>query len=290
MATTKTPGKIAKTTKVPKTPKAHKATEPVESDKFVPSVDSEAPAASPETGTPSAPVATRAGRSPRKVAAVLVQTANVPAPARPATPTTPAPARYTGFGAPDKFGAHVFKVVVPAGRAGEVVLSEEYGYLEGQGGLPSHEVRVRLDRSLWTPIAEATRRDFNPRLREKKVAVGTWRPGDNLIDRLLGKELAVLMWAAEHASADQIQTICSRWAALRPEERWWLYAMTAAEAGAADDTDRGWRRALFEALSDAGAREGSQVRQRRIREMGTGGSLGSLGGNRQMSLEFLAAA
>ena len=40
------------------------------------------------------------------------------------------------------------------------------------------------------------------------------------------------------------------WAALRPEERWWLFAMTAAEAGMPEDTQRGWRRALFLALSD----------------------------------------
>jgi hypothetical protein len=44
--------------------------------------------------------------------------------------------------------------------------------------------------------------------------------------------------------------ICSKWAALRPEERWWLFAMTVAEAGLPEDTQRGWRRALFHALSE----------------------------------------
>ena len=57
-------------------------------------------------------------------------------------------------------------------------------------------------------------------------------------------------WAAETATPEQFPVICSKWAALRPEERWWLFAMTVAEAGLPEDTKRGWRRALFDALSD----------------------------------------
>ncbi|NJM00412.1 MAG: DUF3780 domain-containing protein, partial [Synechococcaceae cyanobacterium SM2_3_2] len=52
------------------------------------------------------------------------------------------------------------------------------------------------------------------------------------------------------ANESLLPVICSRWAALRPEERWWLFSMTVAEAGLPEDTDRGWRRALFLALSD----------------------------------------
>jgi hypothetical protein len=70
------------------------------------------------------------------------------------------------------------------------------------------------------------------------------------VDRLLGKELCVLAWAAETASGEQLPVIGSKWAALRPEERWWLFAMTVAEAGLLDDAQRGWRRALYYALSD----------------------------------------
>ena len=35
-----------------------------------------------------------------------------------------------------------------------------------------------------------------------------------------------------------------------PEERWWLYSKTAAEAGRNDQTYHGWRKALYCALSD----------------------------------------
>ena len=60
----------------------------------------------------------------------------------------------------------------------------------------------------------------------------------------------MLAWAAETANEDLIPVVCNKWAALRPEERWWLFAMTVAEAGLPSDTQRGWRRALFHALSD----------------------------------------
>ena len=56
--------------------------------------------------------------------------------------------------------------------------------------------------------------------------------------------------------------ICSKWAALRPEERWWLFAMTVAESGLPEDTQRGWRRALFHALSDG---EKSPAHRKRLR-------------------------
>jgi hypothetical protein len=82
------------------------------------------------------------------------------------------------------------------------------------------------------------------------ILTGRWHTGTNLVDRLLGKELCVLAWAAETANPEQISVICSKWAALRPEERWWLFSMTVAEAGLPEDAQRGWRRALFSALSD----------------------------------------
>ena len=83
------------------------------------------------------------------------------------------------------------------------------------------------------------------------------------MDRLLGKELCVLAWAAETATEEQIRVICSKWAALRPEERWWLFAMTVAEAGLPEDVHRGWRQALYLALSDG--EKGPPQRPRRPR-------------------------
>jgi hypothetical protein len=154
------------------------------------------------------------------------------------------------FGAPGSFGVHLFRVEIPAARNESVVIVEDYGYRGQEGGIPRDEERVILKRPAWSAIANIARREFNDRLKAAKVLTGRWHTGTNLVDRLLGKELCVLAWAAETASEEHIPVICSKWAALRPEERWWLFAMTVAEAGLPEDTQRGWRRALFHALSD----------------------------------------
>lgn len=154
------------------------------------------------------------------------------------------------FGAPEKFGAHVFRVEIPAARTEEIVIVEDYGYRGHEAGVPRDEERVVLPRRVWSGIADIARREFNDRLKAAKVLTGRWHTGTNLVERLLGKELCVLAWAAETASDDKLPVIGSKWAALRPEERWWLFSMTVAEAGLPEDTQRGWRRALFHALSD----------------------------------------
>ncbi len=155
-----------------------------------------------------------------------------------------------GFGAPNTFGAHLFRVEIPASRNASVVITEDYGYRGQESGIPRDEERVILTRPVWSAIADTARREFNNRLKTAKVLTGRWHTGTNLVERLLGKELCVLGWAVETANPEQISIICAKWAALRPEERWWLFSMTVAESGLPEDTQRGWRRALFLALSD----------------------------------------
>lgn len=168
------------------------------------------------------------------------------------------------FGASLTFGAHVIRVEIPAARGERVIIIEDFGYRGLEGGIPRDEERVVLERRVWSAIADTARREFNDRLKMAKVPVGRWHTGSNLVDRLLGKELCVLAWAAETASDEQIPVIRNKWAALRPEERWWLFAMTVAEAGLPEDSQRGWRRALFCALSDGEKAAPSKRRRRPV--------------------------
>jgi hypothetical protein len=166
------------------------------------------------------------------------------------------------FGAPSTFGAQLFRIEIPAVRTGSVIIVEDYGYRGLEGGIPRDEDRVILKRPVWSAIADSARREFNERLKAVKIPTGRWHTGTNMVDRLLGKELCVLAWAAETALPEQIPIICNKWEALRPEERWWLFAMTVAEAGLPEDAQRGWRRALYYALSDG---EKALARKRRPR-------------------------
>ncbi len=155
-----------------------------------------------------------------------------------------------GFGAPEEFGAHIFLVEVPAARTKPVTIIEVYGYNGGEKGIPYEEERVILDRKIWMGIRDTAQKEFNTRLKAAKLKTSRWRVGKNPVDKLLGKELCVLAWAAEMAKPEEIPIICSKWLALRPEERWWLFSQTVAEAGLPQDINRGWRKALYFALSD----------------------------------------
>lgn len=158
---------------------------------------------------------------------------------------------FVDFGAPSKFGAHHFQVEIPPGPRDAVSIREDFGFEGDTNQREKIELRVLVARELWTRIRDEARRDFNLRLKEKKHKPGTWNPGITRLDRFLGKELCVLAWAVEHAAGEECPVICQKWLALRPEERWWLYAQTAAQAGRAEDGQGGWRKALYCALSDA---------------------------------------
>ena len=178
--------------------------------------------------------------------------------------TTASTLRKTeGFGASAEFKQHIFRVEIPSAPKADVRIVEDYGLKGGDLGAPFEELRVVLPREAWTGISEAARRDFNERLKANKLATGRWLAGVTKVERVLGKELCVLAWAAERASRAECKVICAKWGALRPEERWWLFSQTVSEAGLAEDTERGWRKALFLALSDGEAPEIARARPKR---------------------------
>ena len=154
------------------------------------------------------------------------------------------------FGAPAEFGMHHFYVDIPVAPREAICIYEDFGFDGDEAHRETVECRLVLARELWTKIRDNARRDFNARLKAKKQSTGSWATGKVKLDRFLGRELCVLGWAAEHASPEECLVICQKWLALRPEERWWLYSKTAAEAGQSNQTQRGWRKALYCALSD----------------------------------------
>ena len=156
----------------------------------------------------------------------------------------------TDFGAPAEFGMHHFYVEIPAAPRDAVCIYEDFGFDGDEARREMVECRLVLARELWNKIRDDARRDFNLRLKNKKQSTGNWTIGKIKMDRFLGRELCVLGWAAEHASPDECLVISQKWLALRPEERWWLYSKTASEAGQDNQTGRGWRKALYCALSD----------------------------------------
>jgi hypothetical protein len=158
--------------------------------------------------------------------------------------------KTVGYGVPDTIDPHFFLVRIPPGRNDTVEIIENYGIDGGINGRPEMVLRCRLPRPAWSAIAEDLRREFNERLKTHKLTTSRWTVGDNAVERLLGKELLVLAWAIESADTETIPNAVRNWLGLKPEERWWLYTITAAATGHADNTEIGWRKALRYALTE----------------------------------------
>lgn len=159
-----------------------------------------------------------------------------------------------GFGVPATSDPHHFKVFIPRSNKGRVQVSEFLG-LQSISGDVSVIDRVLLNRTKWTAIRGETQRVFNSRLKSHELSTSAWKVGDNLVDRLLGKELCVLAWAVEHMEMAKVPVAVRNWLSLRPEERWWLFGITAICTGGIDNGDKGWRLALRHALGDVAQSE-----------------------------------
>jgi hypothetical protein len=158
--------------------------------------------------------------------------------------------KTTGFGVPNDIDPHHFVVEIPAARANPVVITEQFGLSGGSNGLPDSLERCRLNQDAWNAVRKELERVLNERLKEKKLATSRWKSGKNQVERLLGRELCVLAWAIEAAPKETIPNAIRNWSGLKPEERWWLFAMAASMTGTSQDVDIGWRKALRVALTE----------------------------------------
>lgn len=159
-----------------------------------------------------------------------------------------------GFGVPATSDPHHFVVRIPRGNTAPVLISEHLG-MGTETARDQVIDRVLLERPRWTAIRAEVQRAFNARLKEHNLATAAWKVGDTPVDRLLGKELCLLAWAIERLTPEQIGIAVRNWLALRPEERWWLFGMTAIATGGVLDGEKGWRVALRYALGDVAQNE-----------------------------------
>lgn len=154
---------------------------------------------------------------------------------RPRKTTKPVPERTVDFGCSTDLWAHHLAVHVAEQRAAPILFIEEYG-IATKGGAERIE-RCALSRERWNEVAQLAKQMLNERLKAEGLPQSRWHTGINKVERLLGKELLVLVWAVEAAEPADVAAIGAAWIALRPEERWWLYGKVAAVAGSSVQAD-----------------------------------------------------
>jgi len=126
------------------------------------------------------------------------------------------------------------------------------------------DLKVVIARDRFKEVADECKAEFNRRLTAHGLASGRW-PAKGLVplDRSLGKELVLLLWAVEEADQTLIPNAVRNWLGLSPEERWWMYTMTNAATGQAySGRNKGWRKAVRFALCENPVTEGV-IRKRR---------------------------
>jgi len=110
-------------------------------------------------------------------------------------------------------------------------------------------LKVTLHNDKWNLVKPAIEAEFNRILKSENKKVSRFKVGQVPVERLLGKEMMVLLWAIEDCEAAVIPNAVKNWLGLTREERWWLFTMTNAATGDADNK-RGWRIALRYAITD----------------------------------------
>jgi hypothetical protein len=155
-----------------------------------------------------------------------------------------------GFGHAPEHERHHFVVAIPRAQMAEVMIYEVFERDLVGPELIAANLRCKLDRSRWLKIVDALEEEFNQRLRVARMRAAQFRAGDNPVARLFGKELLLLTWAIEDADPSLIPNAIQNWRGLVPEERWWLYTMTAAQTAHYAKHNVGWRRAVRYALTE----------------------------------------
>jgi len=157
------------------------------------------------------------------------------------------------FDVVDIYQEHAYLVRLTKGRNAQVQVFEVFGRPPNDRETewaPETILRFEASREVWDLISPEVRSEFNRRLRAEGKPIGRWGADETAVQRLFGKELLVLLWAIEPADVkpEEIAVAIRNWLGLKPEERWWLYTMTAAATGLAHQQGLGWRGALRQAL------------------------------------------
>lgn len=157
-----------------------------------------------------------------------------------------------GFGFIPEETSHHFLVKIPRSQQEKVQVFERFHWDDGEQktDMNYENTKVIISRYKWDLVKDAIQNELNNTLKEDNTIVGRFKVGDEIpVERLLGKEMVLLLWAIEDSDPSLIPVAIRNWLGFSREERWWLFTMTNATTGHADDK-RGWRKAIRYAITE----------------------------------------
>lgn len=101
-----------------------------------------------------------------------------------------------GFDCSDIYREHAYLVRLSKGKAASAQVFEVFGRSPELGEkewAPETILRCELPRATWDAVSGEVRAEFNRRLKVDNKPAGRWGADDTAVQRLLGKELLVLL-------------------------------------------------------------------------------------------------
>ena len=129
-----------------------------------------------------------------------------------------------GFGYIPEETKHHYLVRISRSKAQKVSVYERFNWDDEEPQETEIEyknTKVIIDRHKWDLVKDAIQNELNRTLKSNSIAVGRFKAGDTPIDRLLGKEMILLLWAIEDSDPSLIPTAIRNWLGFSREERWW---------------------------------------------------------------------
>lgn len=168
---------------------------------------------------------------------------------------------FIGFGFNPSETENHFYVVNPGGRKDIEIYERFHWEREGEQQINEQKdvLKLKIAYSRWSKVVKNITAEFNSRLKAEKKLVGKFVVGGTPVEKLMGKELMILLWGIENNEVAGIPVAIRNWLGLTPEERWWLYTMTNASTGDINSNKRGWRMALKYILCDNPTNEANQL-------------------------------
>ena len=158
------------------------------------------------------------------------------------------------FDCADIYQEHGYLVRLTKGRDAKAQVFEVFGRLptdrEPQWA-PETVLRCEVARDVWDVVSPEARAEFNRRLKAGGQAgrpLGRGRDSGAAPFRQGTAGAALGGGGRRMCQPEEIAVAIRNWLGLKPEERWWLYTMTAAATGLAHQVGMGWRGALRQAL------------------------------------------
>lgn len=153
---------------------------------------------------------------------------------------------------------HYFLIDIGKGRGSRVRIYEcfvefDERLLGLQGideGVLKKELKADISKSQWNKIASTLKFEFNQILKQQGNNTSNWTIGENFTEKLIGKELLLLIWSIEDTEdSDDINRAILNWRGFSREERWWLFTIINAATGTISvdnltNTQIGWRSAI----------------------------------------------